>query len=289
MAQVNRLSPREREVISLLMQGKSNKQIALTLGISIRTVEFHLTNIYAKLQVSSRIELILKLGSSAGRTKTEMLGFSVVDTRGKDADNRDIRISKIIWAAFPKYAISIFGKETEMKKRWVFYFLAGLVFGAGYWHYLSLTANFFSSISIYFSSSVEGLLLVPALLAYFGVWLIPAILPAVYDFYRSRSLHSSVMAVVVVWLSAVLGYYVNYVIMLAIFGLPHMEYLVILGHRTSNLWQDWRELFPRLILIKFLKWAVVGAIASAIAGYITGSLLKTAYLKRSYKTSPVQS
>jgi len=39
------LSRREEEVVDLLLQGKSNKQIALALHISERTVEFHLKNI----------------------------------------------------------------------------------------------------------------------------------------------------------------------------------------------------------------------------------------------------
>ena len=55
MAQFNKLSNREWEVAKLLLQGKSNKLIASALGISDRTVEFHLKNIYAKFQVSSRI------------------------------------------------------------------------------------------------------------------------------------------------------------------------------------------------------------------------------------------
>jgi DNA-binding CsgD family transcriptional regulator len=36
------LSKREREVLKLVLQGKSKKQIALSLAISVRTVEFHL-------------------------------------------------------------------------------------------------------------------------------------------------------------------------------------------------------------------------------------------------------
>jgi DNA-binding CsgD family transcriptional regulator len=55
------LSRREYEVVALLLEGKSNKQIATILDISISTVEFHLTNIYAKLGISSRTEAILLL------------------------------------------------------------------------------------------------------------------------------------------------------------------------------------------------------------------------------------
>jgi DNA-binding CsgD family transcriptional regulator len=54
-------SKREREVIDLLLQGKSNKQIAFLLGVSNRTIEFHLSNIYTKLGVNSRTEAIVKL------------------------------------------------------------------------------------------------------------------------------------------------------------------------------------------------------------------------------------
>jgi DNA-binding CsgD family transcriptional regulator len=66
MKQDDTLSRREEEVAELLMQGKSNKQIALALNIAERTVEFHLQNIYAKLGVDSRLEAILKLRETAG-------------------------------------------------------------------------------------------------------------------------------------------------------------------------------------------------------------------------------
>jgi DNA-binding CsgD family transcriptional regulator len=58
------LSEREQDVARVLLQGKSNKQIALELGISNRTVEFHLGNIYTKLGVTSRTEAILKLAEN---------------------------------------------------------------------------------------------------------------------------------------------------------------------------------------------------------------------------------
>jgi DNA-binding CsgD family transcriptional regulator len=63
-------SEREKDVIQFLLQGKSNKQIALALGISSRTVEFHLSNIYAKLGVNNRSEAILKLTEHRLREST---------------------------------------------------------------------------------------------------------------------------------------------------------------------------------------------------------------------------
>ncbi|RPI89948.1 MAG: DNA-binding response regulator, partial [Chloroflexi bacterium] len=58
-------SEREKHVIEFLIQGRSNKQIAHALGVSVRAVEFHLSNIYAKLGVSSRTEAALKLVCSS--------------------------------------------------------------------------------------------------------------------------------------------------------------------------------------------------------------------------------
>ncbi len=69
------------------MQGKSNKQIAMALGISASTVEYHLKNVYKKLQVNSRTEAVLRLGKSVGGNVTSELGKSTVEMNGKNADN----------------------------------------------------------------------------------------------------------------------------------------------------------------------------------------------------------
>ena len=50
------LSSREREVLRLLAGGESNGQIAAALGLSINTVERHVSNIYRKIDVRSRAE-----------------------------------------------------------------------------------------------------------------------------------------------------------------------------------------------------------------------------------------
>jgi DNA-binding CsgD family transcriptional regulator/signal transduction histidine kinase len=50
------LTPRELEVLRLLAEGLSNKAIAGALGVSPRTINFHLDNLYTKLGVASRTE-----------------------------------------------------------------------------------------------------------------------------------------------------------------------------------------------------------------------------------------
>ncbi len=108
------LSKREKEVLKLVLQGKSNKQIALSLDITVRTVEFHLKNVYAKFQVSSRVELILTLGHATAATKIEELGYSTVDRQRENTENGDRFSLQMDWTTF-RGAVSIIRKELIMK------------------------------------------------------------------------------------------------------------------------------------------------------------------------------
>ncbi len=54
------LTTREQDVLELLLQGASTKEIAKSLGISPKTVEKHLTKIYRKYNVTSRVEILVK-------------------------------------------------------------------------------------------------------------------------------------------------------------------------------------------------------------------------------------
>lgn len=55
------LSQRERQIINAMMEGKSYKMIADQLMVSINTVRYHIKNIYRKLQVNSKMEIISKM------------------------------------------------------------------------------------------------------------------------------------------------------------------------------------------------------------------------------------
>jgi DNA-binding NarL/FixJ family response regulator len=53
------LSPREREVLGLLLEGLPNKLIALRLGISEKTVKTHLTAVFRQIGVTDRVQAVL--------------------------------------------------------------------------------------------------------------------------------------------------------------------------------------------------------------------------------------
>ncbi len=52
------LTPREREIVKLLAEGKSNKEVAAVLNISVKTVEAHRANLMRKLNLSSLSDLV---------------------------------------------------------------------------------------------------------------------------------------------------------------------------------------------------------------------------------------
>jgi FixJ family two-component response regulator len=61
-----KLTPRERQVLELLVTAKSNKQIAAELGVRVKTVEVHRKNVLHKMEVRSAVELVqLVLGGNS--------------------------------------------------------------------------------------------------------------------------------------------------------------------------------------------------------------------------------
>jgi DNA-binding CsgD family transcriptional regulator len=60
-----KLTPREKEVAALLLQGNDAKQIAAELSISVHTANFHTKNLYKKLGINKRSELFARLYSDS--------------------------------------------------------------------------------------------------------------------------------------------------------------------------------------------------------------------------------
>lgn len=63
-ARVERLSPREREVMHMMVAGLSTKEIAYDLGLSDKTVEVHRSHVMKKMCVTSVVELV-RLGATS--------------------------------------------------------------------------------------------------------------------------------------------------------------------------------------------------------------------------------
>jgi LuxR family transcriptional regulator len=56
MDELARLTEREREILRLIFDGKCSNEVAETLAVSKRTVDFHLARAYTKLGVSNRFQ-----------------------------------------------------------------------------------------------------------------------------------------------------------------------------------------------------------------------------------------
>jgi DNA-binding NarL/FixJ family response regulator len=59
-----RLTPAELSVARLVASGKSNRDVAAELVLSVKTIEHHLGRIYRKLGIGSRTELALRLSEN---------------------------------------------------------------------------------------------------------------------------------------------------------------------------------------------------------------------------------
>ena len=58
LERIARLTPREREVMELLVAGKTSKEIAAAMNVSVRTVEGHRRMVLSKMNVSSAAQLV---------------------------------------------------------------------------------------------------------------------------------------------------------------------------------------------------------------------------------------
>lgn len=59
IANVLRLTPRQSDIVYLLLQAKKDKEIAIELGLGVTTVRMHLRHVFRELHVADRLELVL--------------------------------------------------------------------------------------------------------------------------------------------------------------------------------------------------------------------------------------
>ena len=65
--ELSKLTPREREILAQLAQGRLYKEIAAELGISPSTVRAHLHSVYGKMGVASRTQAVVRFLALRGR------------------------------------------------------------------------------------------------------------------------------------------------------------------------------------------------------------------------------
>lgn len=85
------LSNREAEVAELVTKGLSNKEVANQLFVTEKTVKFHLTNIYKKMNVKSRAQLIVwclpHLGFVEKEERPVQQNPNTISTTGAQSEN----------------------------------------------------------------------------------------------------------------------------------------------------------------------------------------------------------
>jgi len=69
--QLARLTPRQRDVLQLLAQGQSNKQIADVLGLAPGTVKIHISRILRAFKVHNRTQAVIAAAAALGEGKTQ--------------------------------------------------------------------------------------------------------------------------------------------------------------------------------------------------------------------------
>jgi DNA-binding CsgD family transcriptional regulator len=78
------LTPTEQRVAKLITEGRTNREVADALFVSVKTVEANLTRIFRKLGIRSRAELIRRGAVEASAADTP--GSTSVPSRGSQAD-----------------------------------------------------------------------------------------------------------------------------------------------------------------------------------------------------------
>ena len=108
----NPLSDREREVLRLVSQGKSNKEIASNLFISVNTVKVHVSKIYEKIGVASRTEATLyAIENGIYSPNPVFFSTEVVSTKTAPESliTQETQTRKGLWGALVLLAVVILG------------------------------------------------------------------------------------------------------------------------------------------------------------------------------------
>lgn len=144
------------------------------------------------------------------------------------------------------------------------YSVIGFIFGIFDWYFSESLISSFPDYNLFF--------LLIGLIIKWGIWLVPAIPIAIHEVKRTHRSITSMIAVVVVWLTAIITYYLYYLFQIAFIGLPQLEYLLVFGQRSDLFWADWPGILQMLIIAQVKEWGSVAVVGGAIVGWATGSI-----------------
>ncbi|NLV73827.1 MAG: hypothetical protein GXY52_03965 [Chloroflexi bacterium] len=154
-----------------------------------------------------------------------------------------------------------------MKKRWLVYALAGFFFGIFDFYYQILVQKHLPAI---------GLLGYIKVLLILGVFIIPLVPAVRYESKTSGSRLQAGLAGSLIWLAAIVAYYLTNAVQLAFIGFAGMPELHISQRAEPYFWENWKNVFTYSILGGMAEW---GAIA-LVGGFIVGYLLSLILLRR---------
>jgi hypothetical protein len=139
----------------------------------------------------------------------------------------------------------------------------GLIFGVIDWYYLDLLAHFpWGEIG-------NNPVIVPIIIALnYGIWFVPVLPVTIYETRVSSSSSRSALAGAVCWSASILSYYSFYTLLLAFWGLPNMNHLLIMGDKPAGFWQEWTIAYQKIILSQVLEWLPIALIGGSLVGLV---------------------
>ena len=164
----------------------------------------------------------------------------------------------------------------QIQNRWLIFILLGLAFGILDWYFLDVLASIGrnESFNNQMQQSAELVRLFGAVVILalnYGIWLVPVIPAAVFEYIRTRVLWRAVVSASVVWSAAIFSYYTYYTLLLMFTGLPGMEFMLFAQRDLPSYWNDWWVSFQQVILNQFIEWIGVAILGGAIVGALSAA------------------
>jgi DNA-binding CsgD family transcriptional regulator len=114
-ARLSRLSPREREILDLILAGCSNKLMAASLGVASKTIEFHRAHLMAKMEAGRAAELIGLMFRWSTAASHEFAAIGRLD--GAESDSRQLVAKAIsdLGAGLPAVSAALLRRDAGQR------------------------------------------------------------------------------------------------------------------------------------------------------------------------------